>query len=81
MGQSQTRGKEQGEGKDPEEIDNVGRKEDEQLNSSKVQLHNIKGADTPPTPTQNGILVAMPMVYLLLLVVEIFRYAGEQSTL
>ena len=41
----------------------------------------IKGADTPPTPTQNDLLVAMHMVYLVLLIVELFRYVDEQSTL
>ena len=43
----------------------------------------IKGADTLPThtPTQNDLQVAMHMVYLVLLLVELFRYADEQSTL
>ena len=50
------------------------------------QLHKeqkVKGADTPPThtPTQNDLLVAMHMVYLVLLIVELFRYVDEQSTL
>ena len=39
----------------------------------------LKGADTPPT--QIDLLVAMHMVYLVLLIVELFRYADEQSTL
>ena len=34
---------------------------------------DFKGADTPPTPTQNDLLVAMHMVYLVLLIVELFR--------
>ena len=43
----------------------------------------FKGADTPPMhmPTQNDLLVAMHMVYLVLLIVELFRYVDEQSTL
>ena len=43
----------------------------------------FKGADTPPThtPAQNDLLVAMHMVYLVLLIVELFRYVDEQSTL
>ena len=38
---------------------------------------------TPPThtPTQNDLLVAVHMVYLVLLLVQLFRYADEQSTL
>ena len=46
-------------------------------------LCDLKGADTPPThtPTQNDLLVAMHMVYLVLLIVELFRYVDEQSTL
>ena len=31
--------------------------------------------------TQNGVLVAMHMVNLILLCAELFCYAGEQSTL
>ena len=51
-----------------------------ELTSSEFTL---KGADTPPThtPTQNDLLVAMLMVYLVLLIVELFRYVDEQSTL
>ena len=43
----------------------------------------IECADTPPTPapTQNDLLVAMHMVYLVLLIVALFRYVDEQSTL
>ena len=43
----------------------------------------FEGADTPPThmPTPNDLLVAMHMVYLVLLIVELFCYADEQSTL
>ena len=39
----------------------------------------VKGADTPPThtPTQNDLLVAMHMVYLVLLIVELFSYVDE----
>ena len=43
------------------------------------QVAMVKGADT--LPTQNGLLVAMHMVYLVLLFVELFHYAGELSTL
>ena len=47
-----------------------------------LTVSDIKGADTPPThpPTQND-LVTMHMVYLVLLIVELFRYVEEQSTL
>ena len=37
----------------------------------------FKGADTLPTHTQNGLLVAIRMVYLVLLCVELFHYADE----
>ena len=48
-----------------------------------MHVQSFKGADTPPThtPTQNELLVAMHMVYLVLLIVELFRYVDEQSTL
>ena len=44
---------------------------------------SVEGADTSPKPTpmQNDLLVAMHVVYLVLLLVELFRYADEQSTL
>ena len=55
------------------------------LNTNEREEMNklLKGADTPPThtPTQNDLLVAMHMVYLVLLIVELFRYVDEQSTL
>ena len=44
----------------------------------KSVLKGFKGADTPPTPTQNDLLVAMHMVYLVLLIVELFCYVDEQ---
>ena len=40
----------------------------------------IKGADTLHTPTENDLLVAMHIVYLVLLIVELFRYVDEQIT-
>ena len=40
----------------------------------------FKGADTPHTPTQNDILLAMHMVYVVLLLVQLFRNADEQNT-
>ena len=53
------------------------------LNITMIKILAIKGADTlpTPTPTQNDFLVAMHMVYLVLLLVELFRYADELSTL
>ena len=46
-----------------------------------INLSFLKGADTPPMHTQYGLLVAMHMAHLVLLLVEVFRYADEQSTL
>ena len=51
--------------------------------SSHVFHPNFKCADTPPphTHTQNDLQVAMHLVYLLLLIVELFCYVDEQNIL
>ena len=53
------------------------------FNNYHATQYKLKGADTlpTPTPTQKDHLVAMRMVYLVLLIVELFHYADEQSTL